>query len=301
MDIIFNMPSTLNNNTESLEKLIDLNYNIKELKDDEIIIDFRNTKWIDSNIFAILGLIFNYSIQKNNKIKFRFTMNNNLFKMFDNIGFIKNKNYNENYYLGFREFTIEDTTEFEEYLDKSAKNMFVKNIEEIYTRNFKKVLVECFSNIKHTTSKTVIISGGVSKKYKKVSVSICNLGRTILENYNCRYFQDKFDDDIKAIKWAIQARNTTKLDSVGGLGLYILYNFVKNSKGELWIISGRGYYYIDFRKYAKIETYITNKKFDGTIITLKIPNYLKNINFSMEIDEMPELNIDNLKQYVDII
>ncbi len=289
------MPSTLNNNIQSIEKLIDLNSKTTHIINEEIIIDFRNTKWIDSNIFAILGLIFNYAIYKGNKIKFMLSRTNNLFKMFYNIGFVKKDDYNENYYIGFREFTTNDTTKFEEYLDKSAKNMFVKNIEEIYIKNFKKVLVECFSNVKHSTSNKVIISGGVSKKYKTVSVSICNLGKTILEKYNTRYPENAFDDDIKAIKWAIKRSNTTKVNSVGGLGLSILYNFIENTKGELWIISGKGYFHTNFKNSKKENEYTFNQEFNGTIITLKIPNYSNVKDFRVNLDENLKLDKAILK------
>ena len=295
MSKIFNMPSTLNNNIQSIEKLIDLNSKTTHIINEEIIIDFRNTKWIDSNIFAILGLIFNYAIYKGNKIKFMLSRTNNLFKMFYNIGFVKKDDYNENYYIGFREFTTNDTTKFEEYLDKSAKNMFVKNIEEIYIKNFKKVLVECFSNVKHSTSNKVIISGGVSKKYKTVSVSICNLGKTILEKYNTRYPENAFDDDIKAIKWAIKRSNTTKVNSVGGLGLSILYNFIENTKGELWIISGKGYFHTNFKNSKKENEYTFNQEFNGTIITLKIPNYSNVKDFRVNLDENLKLDKAILK------
>ena len=75
-------------------------------------------------------------------------------------------------------------------------------------------------------------------------------------------------DAIESIKWALIDNNSTT--GAGGLGLSLLMDLIKASKGSIEIISGNGYYCI---KNAKEDSKELKKSFEGTIISIELDTH----------------------------
>ena len=75
------------------------------------------------------------------------------------------------------------------------------------------------------------------------------------------------NNSYDAILWALIKRNTTKTNSPGGLGLSDLYRFLKDSNGNLQIITGDTFWSIDLEQ-TLLKKFSFPNPFVGSILNL---------------------------------
>lgn len=269
-------------NSKSTHRFFCYFYNeFKNLSNIKINIDFRNTKWIEPNLMAILGLLLIKISSKKNNIFFS-RMNFYIIKLFHKYGFLrklkKPANIPQNYIV-YRTFNGNDDEIFRNYLYEQFSELNIYGSIDILINR----LVEIFVNVKmharkritqnRYKSKEIYCNGYYNKNKNYIIFSIANNGRTFKETIsnNLKYESDK---EFNFITWAIKQSNSTRQGSPGGLGLFLLNEFVKESNGELVILSGKGYYNLNKNQ---VITEDFKAEYPGTSITVKIPiSYLKN-------------------------
>ncbi len=74
--------------------------------------------------------------------------------------------------------------------------------------------------------------------------------------------------EAEAIVWAMEEGHTTRTDGVpGGLGLFMLTEFIESNDGKLLLVSGRGYLEIDA---SVTQTATLHHPFPGTVAYLLV-------------------------------
>lgn len=95
--------------------------------------------------------------------------------------------------------------------------------------------------------------------------TIVDKGVNIKQNVSNYLSQDIEASD--AIEWAMVKGNTTKTgETSGGLGLAVIFNFIKLNRGKIQIISSDGFY--EFKNGSVVKKQL-NSIFEGTIVNIK--------------------------------
>jgi hypothetical protein len=252
--------------------LIDLIHSIIQNSDDEVILDFAQNTWFDANLFAILGSI--RSITEEQKKIFSFVnMRVNLHNLL-----IRNKFFIvpekpvidvKGTIITFQKFTPYKDLEFMDYIltELLSKPDFPKH-SKLLGKKINESIFEIFENARtHGHCKFIHTCGHYysNDSSKKLNMTIVDMGQTI--KYNVIEYLQRNLSGCEAIQWALVDGNTTKTGNTpGGLGLNIIFEFIKLNKGKVQIISSDGYW-----EYCNGDT--LNKLFDnpfqGTIVNIE--------------------------------
>ena len=277
--------SSINSNKKGYELIISFYYKIISCKNNDkvIVLDFKNVSWIDANITAIIGAIF--QILEYNGFQITISnLNNEISNIFNRNGF---------YYIGrYHPSSVDDTVityyqfsrnQHDFFLDYVEKEILSKTCfplcSEVLRQEITSNLFELYGNaVTHGKAYNIFTCGQhyPQKDPARLDFTIVDIGNTFLKNIN-EYNQLKntpmFSNGYDAIEWATKERNSTKTDGPGGLGLSLLLDFIKANKGKIQIISDNGYWDSSIKKYQTIAY-----KFPGAIINIEF-----NVDESNEI------------------
>jgi len=280
--------------------LIDAFFQAHRVTNSTIYIDFQDVNFFDANLCALLGAYIEIFKKANNSVKI-INLKNSI-----NIIFRKNEFMNE-----FNEKAIEDihstSIKYKKFqpLDENEFKFYIKN-ELLGKNDFpshsiilgQKIIeniFELYENARtHGRCEYIHTCGQYFPKHesKPLRFTIVDRGKNIKENVN-DYLADKGGLPLSgsdAIEWAVKKGNTTKSGTIpGGLGLDVIFQFIKLNKGKIQIISSDGYWeykndYIDRRKLSGT--------FDGTIANLEFN--LNDINHYSMSDELENDDFENL-------
>jgi hypothetical protein len=116
-------------------------------------------------------------------------------------------------------------------------------------------------------------------------MTIVDMGKTIKANVN-DYLKTNLTG-CDAIQWALVDGNTTKTGNVpGGLGLSIIFEFIKLNKGKVQIVSADGYW--EYRK-GETEYKLFENPFPGTIVNIEF-----NLDDSDYYQLVEEISLDDI-------
>ena len=125
--------------------------------------------------------------------------------------------------------------------------------------------------------------------YPTLDMTIVNCGTTIHERVRT-YLRVKGIEQVnscESLLWAIEEGNTTK-DVPGGLGLYMIKDFIRRNGGGLQIISADAMF--EYRDGEAFTTILDNY-FPGTIVNMKFNVNDKKIYYLGPEDKV---NIENI-------
>lgn len=115
------------------------------------------------------------------------------------------------------------------------------------------------------------------KPNKPLHFTLVDKGINIKENVS--NFLNVEIEGYDAIDWAMVKGNTTKMNTSGGLGLAVIFEFIKLNRGKIQIVSADGYFEYRNDLVTKLKL---NSYFNGTIVTiifnLNDKNYYSLIN-----------------------
>lgn len=280
MSKTFNFPKTLTNSSNDYSCLIDFYNEWKNLKNEHIIINLDNTEFIEANIVALLGAMFD------KLIGIEYLNNISITNVNDKISKILKKNNFLSYFgteriedtfdttIEYRKIKAENVIDFTEYL---YLKLFTHSKFPNMPHSLRKVLISSLAEIfinanMHSGCEFVYTCGQYFPNKHKLDFSIVNLGTTIKENVESFINKDSnkkyIINSTNAIGWAVQERNTTKLGESGGFGLSKTLEFIKKNKGNLCIISGDGCWFQSDSN--RINTKKFPNSFDGTIVNFEI-------------------------------
>ncbi len=227
-------------------------YNDALNTNDDFAFDFSNSKPIEANMCAVLGLIFevlktkkkNFYLTLDDRSRTNLTLSKNGFynlyhqkkllnDVFDTV--IDYRVFNHNIDVSFAQYTSDFFRE-----DKNGLSSFSKDI----LKEFRRSLGEIASNTQqHSESRIFVTCGQLFPNEKKLKFTMSDSGIGFANHIKKNRNLDM--DNKKAIKWALTGNNSARPINngvPGGLGLKNIRDFIQKNKGELYIISHDGCY-----------------------------------------------------------
>lgn len=266
----------------------------KEIHDEKIIFDFKNVNFLEANLCALIGTIFEILESRNNIIhieniqdqvatvlrKNAFLEPFGLSRIIDNYGTV----------LTYMKFTPTDDVGFNKYINDQLlnKSQFPSHSEKLgraITRN----IFEIYENARTHGKCDYIHTCGQffpQRLNKPLHFTVVDKGDNIKQNVS-QYLKKEISAE-DAIEWAMVKGNTTKTgETSGGLGLAVIFEFIKLNNGKIQIISSDGFY--EFKNGNVIKKRL-NSVFDGTIVNIKFN--LDDVNHYILTEEIE--NFENI-------
>lgn len=269
----FSIQNQVMSNFEGYSSLINLNYNLSQHSGNEIIIDFKNNTKFEANLSAILGAICSISEEQKKSITFA-NLNLPLQNVLQRNKFLCNYGWTslpdtKNTIISFQKFTQYSDIEFMDYIrdELLTKPDFPKH-SRLLGKKINESIFEIFENARtHGLCNHIHTCGQYfsSEASKRLDMTIVDMGQTIKANVN-EHLHTNFSGS-EAIEWALAYGNTTKTGNIpGGLGLDIIFEFIKLNKGKIQIVSSDGYW--EYRN-GETESKLFDKPFPGTIVNIE--------------------------------
>lgn len=288
--MIIYLESEIRSDIEGYNHLIQLYHRANNHKDQKIIFDFTNLWWFEANLAAVLAAMIELLKVNGKNIEIK--------NISGSVKTILRKNH---FLCQFGEKSISDLYDtvvtyqtFSPYDDDAFMNYIKEELlsKPDFPRHSKRLgkkinesIFELYENARtHGLCQMIHTCGQYfpNKTPKRLDITIVDMGQTIKYNVN-NYLQEKLKGS-EAIEWALKYGNTTKTGNIsGGLGLDIIFEFIKLNNGKIQIVSSDGYW--EFRR-GITKTENMRDFFPGTIA---------NIEFNLD-----DSNIYQLKEEVSL-
>lgn len=260
--------------------------------DEDIIIDFSEAEFIRNHFISIVGMGLEVVKKRGVDVEIIKPKSYKVVNSMKKINFLSvfcDENNQDDTYKTMVRYTnipLENNSLILQEFYTYFIMQFIGKVENLSPKLQKKILqkiFELFSNVfRHSNSALgLFCSGQFYPKQDKFNFTIVDNGVTIRKNVNKYLLKEfmknrssidkirgkKFEplDAIDSIKWALVDTNSST--GAGGLGLSLLMDLIKASKGSIEIVSGNGYYGI---KDAQEISKVLEKSFEGTIISIEL-------------------------------
>ena len=268
----FNISGKVKCNIDGYDLLSSLCDQIRLCKEDEIVVCFDGCEEFDSNLSAIIGDVLEdisdfkqvYVKKPDNELVYKNLVRNRFFPAFQKD--YKMPESERESYLPFRSFKIKDAVQFKEYIAELIhKRQFPRHSKKVGQTIMESIHEIYVNAIEHGKSRHITCCG--EKHANTFDVTVVDCGTTIPETVNRFMFNhgNRQMDDNDTIVWAMGRGNTTK-ETVGGLGLAIICDFMNLNKGTLQIISGKGFIEYENSRHKRLNL---NNPFPGTIVSMR--------------------------------
>lgn len=262
---------SLQSNTHGYKDICDLYSQLKVYSFENIEIDFENINWLDANLSAILGAIFDQIANDFNNIKI-INLKEKIKDILKRNGFMARfgaESLVDNYdtTIEYKKFKKTDEKYFEHYvINELINHKRFPNLSQGLLNQISKSIFEIFNNaIFHGNCDYVYTCGQYYRKKNSLKFTIVDIGNSIL--YNVQNYLNQKLDSKEAIKWAVKDRNTTKSGQIpGGLGLKLIREFLNKNKGQINVLSDNGYWE---EQSGNVYSTILSSSFPGVVVTLE--------------------------------
>ncbi len=255
------------------QKLINLVNEAKNIKDYEIIFDFSGVNFFEANLCAVLGTIIEILENDNKRIIFQ-NFNTDVETILRKNEFLLEHGFQKiidsyDTVVKYRKFIPTDDDGFNLYIKNELLNKkdFPPHSEKL-GRKITQNIFELYENARTHGKCNFIHTCGQyypRTKEKHFNITIVDRGTNIKDNVN--NFLNTNMPGNEAIIWAMLKGNTTKSGNIpGGLGLDIIFEFIKLNNGKIQIVSSDGFW--EFKR-GIIETKLLQNPFQGTIANLR--------------------------------
>lgn len=171
--------------------------------------------------------------------------------------------------ISYMKFTQYKDIEFMDYVrnEMLSKPDFPRH-SKLLGKKINESIFELFENARtHGNCNNIYTCGQIIQEsgISRLDFTIVDLGKTIKYNVN-EYLKENLSGS-DAIEWALKSGHTTKTGNVsGGLGLDIIFEFIKLNKGRIQIVSSDGFweYFND-----TIDKKLFKDPFNGTIANIE--------------------------------
>lgn len=267
--IVIDIPD-IKSNFDGYNYLCSLYHQLKNCKDKYITFNFSKANFIEANLCALIGTIFEM-LEENNNIVSLENINHKIANILRKNSFLIKYGYptlNDRFdtSLKYERLNPQEETKFygyikDELFSKTDFPSLSNKLKSEITKNF----FELYENARtHGKCNFIHICGQFFPKAPKkpLHFTIVDKGITIKENV-CNFLAESLSGS-ETIQWAIVRGNSTKQE-VGGLGLGIIFDFINLNKGKIHIVSADGYY--EFSNGQETTKTLSNP-FEGTLVNL---------------------------------
>ena len=266
--IVIDIPD-IKSNFDGYNYLCSLYHQLKIYKDKYITFNFSKANFIEANLCALIGTIFEMLEENNNIISLE-NINHKIANILRRNSFLIKYGYptlNDRFDTSLKyERLNPQGTKFIGYIkDELFSKTDFPSLSEGLRRKISENIFELYENARtHGKCNFIHICGQFFPKAPKkpLHFTIVDKGITIKENV-CNFLAESLSGS-ETIQWAIVRGNSTKQE-VGGLGLGIIFEFIKLNKGKIHIVSADGYY--EFSNGQETTKTLSNP-FEGTLVNL---------------------------------
>ena len=232
-------------NSTGVNTIYDVYKFFSDKRDQRVEICFKNLRWIDANLCAILQAVL-FRLSKENNLTFTADLKylQNKFNILFRNGFINDAKEvaKKETSILLKTFNAGEANEFTNYIEYDLlSHPGMKSIDSATKEEVCDAMIELFNNYEDhaKTDYPVFTCGQFFPKQEKIIFSIVDLGVGFLPaiKEKTKTLIKPITNNLEAIKWSVEERNTTK-PPPGGLGLHRLLNCTKKHSGELQIITG---------------------------------------------------------------
>ena len=264
--IVIDIPD-IKSNFDGYNYLCSLYHQLKNCKDKYITFNFSKANFIEANLCALIGTIFEMLEENNNIV----SLENINYKIANINSFLIKYGYptlNDRFdtSLKYERLNPQEETKFYGYIkDELFSKTDFPSLSNRLRSEITKNIFELYENARtHGKCNFIHICGQFFPKAPKkpLHFTIVDKGITIKENV-CNFLAESLSGS-ETIQWAIVRGNSTKQE-VGGLGLGIIFEFIKLNKGKIHIVSADGYY--EFSNGQETTKTLSNP-FEGTLVNL---------------------------------
>lgn len=291
--VLLKFPADIKSDFNGYDYCVEIINLVKDLKNDEVVFDFQNVSFFEANLTALFGVCLEILISNNNKFKI-INIQNKVETILRKNNFLVELGYEkiiDNYEtsLQYKRFDPKDDDGFNNYileqlLSKSEFPSISPKLHKEILRN----IFEIYENARTHGKCDYIHTCGQffpRKPNKPLHFTLVDKGVNIKENVSNFLKKDIVSSD--AIEWAMVKGNTTKIDTSGGLGLAVIFEFIKLNRGKIQIISADGYFEYRNDLVSKLNL---NSYFNGTIVTiifnLNDKNYYSLVNEKRDLKNL---------------
>lgn len=271
--MIISIPNDIKSDYQGYNSILRWLSNYSDISNSELVFDFNNVLFLQANLSALIGTIFEILESKNNKIKL-INFNTGVETILRKNEFLipfGHKKIIDNYDTAiiYKKFKPNDDIGFNEYIKTQLLNKSeFPSHSEILGREITKNIFEIYENARTHGKCDFIHTCGQffpNTKNKLLNFTIVDKGVNIKQNVSHFLKKDIIASD--AIEWAMKKGNTTKTGNTsGGLGLSLIFKFINLNKGSIQIVSSDGYYEYSNGKEVKKQL---DSIFEGTIVNIK--------------------------------
>lgn len=267
--IVIDIPD-IKSNFDGYNYLCSLYHRLKNCKDKYITFNFSKANFIEANLCALIGTIFEM-LEENNNIVSLENINHKIANILRKNSFLIKYGYptlNDRFdtSLKYERLNPQEETKFYGYIkDELFSKTDFPSLSNRLRSEITKNIFELYENARtHGKCNFIHICGQFFPKAPKkpLHFTIVDKGITIKENV-CNFLAESLSGS-ETIQWAIVRGNSTKQE-VGGLGLGIIFEFIKLNKGKIHIVSADGYY--EFSNGQETTKTLSNP-FEGTLVNL---------------------------------
>ena len=271
--IVLKLEGNLSTNFAGVSRLFNFYHKAKVYTDTIIFIDFYHLHWFDANLSALLGAILS-KLNTENTLTFStdLTYLEEKFDVLFRNGFFTSENLKQDdrqSTISFYQFNLSDDAGFIRYIEKDL--MCHRGMPALTKEQSNEIidsLIEVYNNIQiHSHAKyDCFVCGQFFPKQNKLVFTMLDLGVGFLPA-----IRDKTNgyiaDNYMAIKWALEKKNSTKINSLGGLGLFNLEQYFRRTCGDMQIITGDVFWSISLDD-SLLKKHNLKEPFVGTVLNL---------------------------------
>ncbi len=271
--MIYYLP-TIKSQKDGFDHLAELAAETEEVYNSVVELDFSRCAFFDANMAAPLAAVLTLlSVERFNRVEIvniRPAIKNILCKnsFLVPYGYDPVVDANQTA-LPFIRLQLKDENSFADYLNKHLNGKGIPRMTKAMGKIFRQSVFEVFQNVViHSGSELgVFICGQFYPQLQRLDLTIADAGIGIRTNVR-RYLQNNKLSSVAALKWALQAGNTTKTGTQpGGVGLKFLKDFIELNGGKIQIASRYGFY--EYNKEAESFSKLT-ADLTGTAVNLEI-------------------------------
>jgi hypothetical protein len=271
--VIYYLP-TIKSQKDGFDHLAELAAETEEVYNSVVELDFSRCAFFDANMAAPLAAVLTLlSVERFNRVEIvniRTAIKNILCKnsFLVPYGYDPVVDANQTA-LPFIRLQLKDENSFADYLNKHLNGKGIPRMTKAMGKMFMQSVFEVFQNVViHSGSELgVFICGQFYPQLQRLDLTIADAGIGIRTNVR-RYLQNNKLSSVAALKWALQAGNTTKTGTQpGGVGLKFLKDFIELNGGKIQIASRYGFY--EYNRGAESFPKLT-ADFTGTAVNLEI-------------------------------
>jgi len=274
MTIVF--ASNIKTDYFGYNKLLQIIAMADKSSDSRIVFDFNNVQFFEANLCAVLGAIVEIIRAKGKIVEFininqrvEIIMRKNRFLCDHGFPNLVDGYHTTIEYQKFCPEKSEDDHRFNRYIhEQLLKKPEFPSHSELLGIHISRNIFELYENARTHGKCNFIHTCGQyfpNMPLKPLNVTIVDRGVNFKENVST-YLKKNIEGNA-AIEWAIQKGNTTKTGNIsGGLGLDVIFSFVKHNNGKIQIISADGYW--EWYK-GTIISNVLPFNFEGTIANIR--------------------------------